>query len=84
MAHNMLLTLSYCFQLISPSPNSTQITFDILYQTGPHITPKWNTKCIGCTNNLRRYFDETFYQTCQVLLAKTFITDIYMGIYVFP
>ena len=83
MAHNMLLTLSYCFQLISPSPNSTQITFDI-YQTSPHITPEWNTKCIGCNNNLRRYFYETFYQTCRVLLAKNFITDIYMGIYVFP
>ncbi|KAM3760238.1 hypothetical protein ACB098_01G178800 [Castanea mollissima] len=55
MAHNMLLTLSYRFQLIYPSPNSTQITFDILYQS-PHITLKWNTRCIGCTNNIRQYF----------------------------
>ena len=39
----------------------------IFYQTSPHITPEWHTKCIECTNIEfeRQLFSYTLYQTCQ-------------------
>ena len=39
----------------------------IFYQTSPWVTPKWHTKCIGCTKIEfeRQLFSYTLYQTCQ-------------------